>query len=253
DTDTFCDTVTVYPDHVAARIGALSAVALLLRRNRTGVGGSASIAQSEVMLSHLAAEIAGQMLTSRGHAPDDRPAHDAPWGVFPADGDDDWVAVTVRNDADWLALCDVLGKPDLSADDELRTPVGRNRHRARIDEVVGAWTAQRTPNDAMEQLQAAGVPAGAVLHAAQVPEWDFYVQRRAFREELHPHGTAPFMMENVQIHSDLIADPPLGQAPLLGEQTREIAAELLGLDHDRIDDLIARGVLEVPAAALAGR
>ncbi|MDR3660075.1 MAG: CoA transferase, partial [Mycobacterium sp.] len=55
DTDTFCDTVTVYPDHVAARIGTLSAVALLLRRNRTGVGGSASIAQSEVMLSHLAA------------------------------------------------------------------------------------------------------------------------------------------------------------------------------------------------------
>ena len=101
----------------------------------------------------------------------------------------------------------------------------------------------------MALLQAAGVPAGAVLHAAEVPTWDYYVERRAFREELHPHGAAPFMMENVQIHADLIPDPQLGQAPLLGEQTREIAAELLSLDDAQIDDLIARGVLEVPAAA----
>ena len=84
--------------------------------------------------------------------------------------------------------------------------------------------------------------------AVEVPAWDYYVERRAFREELHPHGTAPFMMENVQIHADLIPDPPLGQAPLLGEQTRELAGELLGLDDQNIDDLIARAVLEVPAA-----
>ncbi|MBN9636660.1 MAG: CoA transferase, partial [Actinobacteria bacterium] len=157
--------------------------------------------------------------------------------------------VTVRDDADWSALCAVIDRPDLGADAELGSRVGRDRQRARIDEALSTWTSQRTPVDAMTQLQAAGVPAGAVLHAVEVPTWDYYVERRAFREELHPHGAAPFMMENVQIHADLIPDPPLGQAPLLGEQTREIAAELLGLDDDTIDDLIARGVLEVPAAA----
>lgn len=249
DPDTFCDTVTVYPDHVAARIGALGAVALLLRRERSGSGGSASIAQSEVMLSHLAAEIAGQVLTSRGHRPDDRPDHDAPWGLFSADGDDAWIAVTVRGDSDWAALCDVIGRPDLGAEAALRTRAGRDRHRSRIDEAVGEWTSRRTPTDAMRRLQDAGVPAGAVLHAAQLPEWDYYAERRDFREELHPHATVPFMVENVQIHADRIADPPLGQAPLLGEQTREIAADLLGLNGEQIDGLIARGVLEVPAAA----
>lgn len=210
----FCDAVTVYPDHVAARIGALAALALLLRRERTGTGGAASVAQSEVMISHLAAEIAGKV----AGLPEDRPEH--PWGLFPAAGDDAWVAVTVRDDADNRALHTVIGKQPLAE-----------------------WTAGRSAGEAMDQLQAAGVPAGAVLHAADVPGWAYYLERRAFREELHPHGREPYILENVQIHSDRIADPPLGQAPLLGEQTRELAAELLGLSRAEIDDLMARGVL----------
>lgn len=215
----FCDAVTVYPDHVAARIGALAALALLLRRERTGTGGAASVAQSEVMISHLAAEIAGNVLG----LPDQTPEH--PWGLFPAQGDDAWVAVTVRDDAEDLALRTVIG-----------------------DRSLPEWTAGHSPGEAMDLLQAAGVPAGAVLHAADVPGWDYYIERRAFREELHPHGREPYVLENVQIHSDRIADPPLGQAPLLGEQTREVAAELLGLSHDEIDDLISRGVLETTVA-----
>ncbi|WNG83382.1 CoA transferase [Mycobacterium sp. ITM-2016-00316] len=211
----FCDAVTVYPDHVAARIGALAALALLLRRERTGAGGAASVAQSEVMISHLAAEIAGKVLG----LPEQPPAH--PWGLFPARGVDAWVAVTVRDDADHRALRTVIGERPLAE-----------------------WTAEHSAGEAMELLQTAGVPAGAVLHAADVPGWAYYIDRRAFREELHPHGREPYILENAQIHSDRIADPPLGQAPLLGEQTRELAAELLGLSQDEIDDLMARGVLE---------
>lgn len=252
--ESFCDTVTVYPDHVAARIGVLGALALLLRRERTGTGGSVSVAQSEVMLSHLAGEIAADVLTRRGSVPSLRPAHDAPWGLFPAAGEDAWLAVTVRDDADWHALCTVIDRPDLATDPHLATRSGRDAHRGRVDAAVRAWTCQRPAAESMDLLQSAGVPAGAVLHADDVAGWDYYVQRRAFREELHPHADEPFTMENVQIHSDRIADPPLLQAPLLGEQTREIAAELLGLDETAIDELIANRVLEVPQSTqLAGR
>lgn len=246
----FCDTVTVYPDHVAARIGTLTALTLLLRRERTGTGGAASIAQSEVMLSHLASEIAAEVLQRDGHERSGEPVHDAPWGMFGAAGDGAWVAVTVRDTADWRALCEAINRPDLAGDDALQTRAGRDSNRARIDDAVRAWTAGHSATAAMELLQRAGVPAGAVLHAAQAPTFGYYVERRAFREELHPHGAEPFMMENVQIHSDRVADPPLGQAPLLGEQTREIAAELLGLGDAEIDELIGRGILEVPQDAL---
>lgn len=220
--DHFCDAVTVYPDHVAARIGTLAALALLLRRERTGTGGAASVAQSEVMISHLAAEIAGEALG----LPEPRPEY--PWGLFRAKGDDAWIAVTVRDDADNRALHSVIGEQPLAE-----------------------WTAVHLPAEAMDLLQTAGVPAGAVLHAADVPGWEYYIDRRAFREELHPHGREPYILENAQIHSGRIADPPLGQAPLLGEQTRELAAELLGLSQDDIDDLMARGVLESVAEPAA--
>jgi crotonobetainyl-CoA:carnitine CoA-transferase CaiB-like acyl-CoA transferase len=63
---------------------------------------------------------------------------------------------------------------------------------------------------------------------------------------MHPHGQEPYLMENVQIHSERTVDPPLRHAPLLGEQTLEIAADLLGLGSDQIRALIARGVLEEP-------
>jgi crotonobetainyl-CoA:carnitine CoA-transferase CaiB-like acyl-CoA transferase len=246
---TFSDAITVYPDHVCARIGVLAALALLLRRERTGVGGPVGVAQSEVMLSHMSALIARRELVRRGHPElaEDQPAepdHDAPWGVFPAAGDDDWVTVTVRGDADWAALCAVTGRPDLLADPSLGTRAERDAQRARIDQAVREWTAGQPATQAMERLQAAGVPAGAMLRAAELPAWGYYAERRAFRVETHPYGKEPYVLENVQLHCDRTVDPPLGQAPLLGEQTFEIAAELLGLDDARIRALIARGVLE---------
>ncbi|SEH53311.1 Crotonobetainyl-CoA:carnitine CoA-transferase CaiB [Mycolicibacterium rutilum] len=232
DPETFCDTVTVYPDHVAARIGALSALALLLRRERTGTGGAASISQAEVMLSHLAADIAADALVRAGHTRTDTPTPDYPWELFPTADDDGWIAVTVRDDADLQALRWVIGLP------------GEDR----VDpDALRAWTSRRSRFEAMERLQAAGVPAGAVMHADELPGFEYYEQRRGFREELHPYGSVPFRMENVQVHCDHVADPPLGQAPLLGEQTTEIAAELLGLDAGEIADLCARGILEIPA------
>lgn len=226
--ETFCDTVTVYPDHVAARIGALSAIALLLRRERTGEGGSASIAQAEVMLSHVAADIAADALERAGH-PRSGTGGRTPWGLFPAAGDNEWIAITVRDDAELQALRWVIGLP---GDGEVDP------------DAVRAWTTRHSRIEAMERLQAAGVPAGAVMHADELPSWGYYQQRRSFREELHPHADVPFTMENVQIHCDHVADPPLLQAPLIGEQTAEIATELLGLNPTEIDALHRRRVLE---------
>ena len=242
----FSDAATVYPDHVCARIGAMAALALLIRRERTARGGSVSVAQSEVMLSHFSAPIAAQGLAGRGHTAAGNPEHDAPWGLFPSAGDDDWVAVTVRTDADWAALCAVIGRPDLLTDASLADAAGRDAQRGRINAAVTEWTTQRSPFEAMGELQAAGVPAGAMLRAIDLPAWGYYRQRRAFREEVHPYATEPYVLENVQIQAEGVAEPPLGPAPLLGEQTYQIAAELLGLNAVQTDDLVRRGVLEVP-------
>jgi crotonobetainyl-CoA:carnitine CoA-transferase CaiB-like acyl-CoA transferase len=246
--DTFSDAATVYPDHVCARIGAVAALAMLIRRERTRAGGSVSVAQSEVMLSHMSARIAAGELERRGHAVDGA-AHDAPWGVFPSAGDDDWVAITVRGDDDWQRLCAAIERPDLADDADLAAPALRDAGRERIDAAVTAWAAARSAEEAMNTLQGAGVPAGMMLRAIDLPDWGYYRERRDFREEWHTDMDEPSFYENAQVGSSRIPDPPLRQAPHLGEQTVEIAADLLGLDRERVDALVASGALEVSPAA----
>jgi len=240
----FQDAITVYPDHVCSRISAVGALSLLIRRERTGRGGSVSQAQAEVMMSHMVPALVARSLAATGHQVE-APVHDAPWGLFPAAGDDEWVTVTVRNDAEWTALARAIGHEELLADPALAAPAGRDAQRARIDAAVTAWTSQHSPDDVMEQLQAAGVPAAKMLRGNELPAWEFYRERRDFREEMHPYGDMPFTLENVQMHAEHIPDPPLGQAPLLGEQTVEIARNRLGLSEDEIARLVERGVLEV--------
>ncbi|MDF3312199.1 CoA transferase [Rhodococcus sp. T2V] len=241
---TFSDAITTYPDHVAARIGVLGALALLIRRERTGTGGSASVAQFEVMLSHMAAQIAATALERRGQSFGEVPEHDAPWGVFETAGDDDWVAITVRNDAEWCALCQTIDRADLLVLPELATRDGRDRNRIAVDAAIREWTSRRSAAEAMTILQESGIPAGKMLRAADVPEWSYYTERGVLRRERYPFGQEPYLMENTQIAGSGVADPPFNRAPLLGEHTREIALEELRLGPAEVDDLFDRRVLE---------
>ena len=247
DPDSFSDAMTVYPDHVAGRVGATGVVALLIRRLRTQTGGAVSISQAEVMLSQMSAYLAAA--TAAPGAVEGGPARDAPWGVFPAAGDDEWCVVSVRNDADFQALCQVIERPDLAADPALATPAGRDAQRARLDEALTAWLAKRGPGEAMAALQSAGVPAGAMLRTIEQPDFAYFAERGFFRLATHPMLEEPFYLENAAVRSTRLADPALGPAPALGEHTVELARDWLGLAPAEITRLIDSKVLEVLDAA----
>jgi crotonobetainyl-CoA:carnitine CoA-transferase CaiB-like acyl-CoA transferase len=244
--DAFSDSVTIYPDHVGARVGLIGILALLIRRLRTRRGGSISVSQSEVMLSHLATDIAANALRRAGVAVEGGPAHDAPWGVFPCAGDDQWCAVTVRGEADWRALIHRMGRRDLAEDQALSTRNGRAAARERIDQALAEWLSQRTPTDAMAQLQAAGVPAGAMRRVTELPQERYYQERGFFRVATHPYLAHEFLVEGPLAHAENFPDPPLEPAPLMGQQTRDLARSLLGLSGAEIEHLIAEKVLEAP-------
>ena len=61
-----------------------------------------------------------------------RDADMAPHGVYPAAGDDQWIAIACQSDQQWKALCALLGRPDLADDPGLTSAAGR---LARADEV----------------------------------------------------------------------------------------------------------------------
>ena len=240
--DSFSDFITVYPDHVAARIGAIGAMALLVRRMRTGAGGTASVSQAEVMLGHMAAQVAA--LGAGGEVAS--PPAPAPWGVYPAAGDDEWVVVTARDERDWQALCLAIGREDLLTDTALATPEDRDAERTRIDAIMAEWTQKHGAAEAAATLQAAGVPAGQMIRVVDLPQTEQHVALGTFREVGHPLIDTRFMVEGAPARSRLPV-PDQRPAPRLGENSGAVLADWLGLSPAQVAGLLAAGTIEEPA------
>ena len=129
---------TIHPDHQAGRWMALLAAALLLRRARTGLGGHADVAQVEVIVGQLGDLLAAESVTPGSVRPTGNQGPDAPWGVFrcadrpagesptPAAAQD-WVAVSVRDDADWRRLAAVVDAARDGRPRPRRPPPGASR------------------------------------------------------------------------------------------------------------------------------
>ncbi|MFG1688695.1 CaiB/BaiF CoA transferase family protein [Nonomuraea sp. NPDC049269] len=250
DTDVeagFCDAITIFPDHIAARVGAVAVAAALIERRRTGKGGTISVSQAETILTQLSTGFLRESLepgsfTAHGN----RGEWDAPQGVYPCAGDDEWCVVSVEDDEQWRGLCAVIGRADLRADARLGDAAGRRAHRDLVDAAVTAWTTGTPPREAMERLQAAGVPAGMMRRVTEYLDDPQLTARGFLRETHHPTIGHALRTENAPATFRGVADPELRPAPLAGEHTRMLAAKLLGLAESEIQALIEAGVLEEP-------
>ncbi|TFV58014.1 CoA transferase [Mycobacterium sp. PS03-16] len=224
----FFDATTIFPDHVAARLTALGALAALLDRDRSGRGTHIHISQAEAAVSQLAAHYVTEAAREAGLAVDEGVvAH----GVSPCAGDDEWCAISVRDDADRAALATAMGVNELPSDAAARTAA------------VSAWTTAHANTDVADVLQRAGVPAAPMQRAVDVLADPQLVNREVFTEMIHPLFAAPMPTETSPARCSRIPPAPLRPAPMPGEHTREICSRLLGLSAARIDELLVEGVV----------
>ncbi|MGE0383477.1 MAG: CaiB/BaiF CoA transferase family protein [Gammaproteobacteria bacterium] len=242
----FCDAITIVPDHYVARVSAAGVMALLLRRERTGRGGLLAVSQAESILTALSTELLRESVDPGSTRPRGNDGEfEAPDGVFPCAGDDEWCVVALRGDGDWPRLCKAIGRDDLLADARLSTSAGRVQQRALVNAAVKDWTARRSPDEAMAALQAVGVPAGKMFRLDEFERMEHLRGRHFYRTLQQTGYDEIWPTENAPVRSLNMPDPDIRPAPRQGQHTREVMARVLGTDTAEIQRLIDAGDLEI--------
>jgi crotonobetainyl-CoA:carnitine CoA-transferase CaiB-like acyl-CoA transferase len=235
---------SAYTDYVSPRFVALAVLAALEHRRRTGEGQHIDLAQAEASLHFLGPalldfEVNGRVPERVGN----RDPECAPHGVYPAAGDDRWVAIVADGDRAFASLCRAIDRPALSADARFATPSGRRRHAEALDTEIAAWTRTRDPHDIERRLQAAGVAASAVQDSAALCADVQLAHRGHFLRVPHPElGDATIEGSRFRLSRTPARAP--ARAPTWGRDTARVLGELLGYDDGRITELVASGALE---------
>ena len=230
-----------YTDYTSTHLVLASLLAALEHRRRTGEGQHVDVAQAEAALHYLSPALLDYTVNGRvAQRAGNRDAELAPHGVYPAAGDDRWVAVVCQHDAAWLALCAVLGRPDLAADPTLAGASGRLARAGELDRVLEAWTRDRPAEDIEQVLQEAGIAAHAVNNSAECLA-DPHLRARGHFVTVD-RSDGPRIVERTRFRMSRTA-PTVGIPPFRGEHTDDVLGNLLGYPRTRIDALRQAGAL----------
>ena len=226
-------------DAVAGLNGLAGLLVALRHLKRTGEGQFVDLSHSECLFPLAAHGIIEQSLTGKSSVrTGNRSHHLAPHGVYRCSGDDHWLVIQVLNETQWQGLRRVVGQP-LSAFGALEDRLARGDE---LDEALTGWTREREAEDAMAELQQAGVPAGVVQRSATLTEdphlsarrfWKF-MEREFVGEQ--PNPVAPYRL----VGEPFDIDRP---APTLGRHNREVLVDLLGLSESELADLGRDGII----------
>jgi crotonobetainyl-CoA:carnitine CoA-transferase CaiB-like acyl-CoA transferase len=236
-------------DPIAGIHGAFVVLAALEHRERTGEGQQIEMPMAEVAMNVAAEPIVtwsayGTLLERTG----DRGAPGAPQGVYACAGEEQWVALSITDDREWSALVEIMGDSGWAGDPDLATGAGRRARHDELDTHLATWFADRDRDATVEALLRAGLLAA--------PVWDQMIQdelptlaRRGFNQWLDHPVAGPVGYPGTGVHADTFDNSYRAPAPTVGQHTREVLVEQLGLTDDELDRLSAAGITAPPPSS----
>ena len=243
-----------YMNHTGGYLMAIAILFALYHRHRTGDGqwidmsctdGAAAL-NGPAMLDYT---VNGVPARRPGNPNSNRSVHPrmAPHGIYRCAGDeewdDNWVAIAVRNDDDWRALCRVMSLDDLAVNEELADVDGRMARHDEIDARIEAWTSIRTPMQAMESLQGVGVPAGAVQRPEDRIENDPNVREWGLFSEVEHPKMGRVRVDGMPVKLSRTPARIERGGPTLGQHNAQVFGDVLGMDESTIAEMTEQGVI----------
>ena len=220
--------------------GVVAILAALLERERTGRGQYIELSQLESTINFIGEALVDHGVNGTVAAPagNSHPLW-APHGVYPARGEDQWVAIAARSDAEWASLLDALdgaAPPEnaLRDDARFRRPEDRLANRGELDAAIGRLTAGHDRDELAARLQASGVPAAPVLNSVEVQHHPQYAATDYVQVRDYPGG-GEYRYFGPLWRIDGQRPQVSGVAPLLGEHNHEVLEALTSLSAAEIE------------------
>ena len=232
-------------DYIGGLHTGYAVIGALTERESTGEGIHLDMGQFECSVSMIAPLLLFSAVTQGNPArTGNRSERFAPQGVYRCAGEDEWCAVSVKEDAQWLALAEIVDgdapASGLAADSRFAAVAGRMRHHDEIDECIEEWTSRLPSKEVETRLAQAGVSAARVRRVQDLVEGG--ERSRAYKKMAEPR-VGSMLTTALPIEFSESALPPAAPAPGLGQHTREVLREWLGLPESEVTAIADGGAL----------
>lgn len=231
-----------FADSIAGICAAMGTAMALYRRERTGAGEVIDVALYEPLMFIVGdmilkyasmGEVQGRIGNGTGSA--------SPRGIYQA-ADGAWLSIAASNEVIARRLFKAMGRPGLSDDPRFATNQARMANNDAIQHEVTAWVAARPRGEILKILDEFEVVSAPVNNARDIVA-DPHFLERTLVEVTGSEVLGAAVMPGPVLHLASYPGPDYDGVPRIGEHTRAVLAQALGLAPGELDALAGRGVI----------
>jgi crotonobetainyl-CoA:carnitine CoA-transferase CaiB-like acyl-CoA transferase len=227
-------------DTVPDLFAAFGTMTALWHTRASGQGQYVDVAMTDSVLA--LSELAVAHYSYTGVSP--RPAGNsmpglAPFGSLRAK--DGVIVIAAAHDPQFRELVCLIGRPELATDPRFDSEPQRWQNREALDEILEAFTRTRTKRE-LRELFGAHVPFGPVQTAEEMFADPHFAARNMLPRIEQPGSAEPVAVPGVPVKLSVTPGEVRVRAPLVGEHSREILAEI-GIDAERVEQLLEAAVV----------
>jgi crotonobetainyl-CoA:carnitine CoA-transferase CaiB-like acyl-CoA transferase len=230
-------------DYQTALFGAFSVMMALFNRDaRGGTGQHIDLSLYETVFRFTEVMITAYDKLGIVRGRTGNMAHAASPGDHYATSDGRFLALTIAADNVFRRLCTAIERPDLATDPRFITHRIRVENYNAINEIVANWIKSTAVDRVTAAFRANGVPHSLIYSPAEISVDPHYAARGSIATLDHPR-LGPLKMPAAVPRFSATPAPPFRAAPLLGEDTDDVLADLLHLSGENIASLRKEGII----------
>lgn len=245
----------LFPDPIGGYFLVATILAALEHRDRTGEAQRVDLSMMESVAAVVGDALVEYDATGRKPRPlGNHHPRIAPHNVYRAKGDD-WLTLAAETESAWEALKAVIGDPRLDGPD-FTDAAQRKENEEELDSILGAWCVDQDATEAEAVLNNAGVSAARVVPLAEIySRPDPHFAAAGFVTKIDHPEAGPTWLPGRPWRYSAAPSEPIRPAPCVGEHSREVFAQELGMTDAEYEALVADGVtgtLDEMATAASG-